>query len=397
MYQKLKRILKSELEEVRKAGLSKKERILESPQSSRVRVGGKEKLIFCSNNYLGLANHPKVVEEAKKALDRYGYGLSSVRFICGTQTIHRKLEESVSDFLGTDDAILYSSCFDANAGLFPALLTAEDAAISDSLNHASIIDGLRLCKAERHIFGHANMSELAEILEKTMTARLRLIVTDGVFSMSGDFAKLKEICELARKYEALVTVDDSHATGLVGENGRGTPNYFGVESEVDIITSTFGKALGGAGGGFIAGRKEIIDFLRERSRPYLFSNSLMPVVAAVSLKNLESLKNGEFSALIQKLGENTKYFREKMSEAGFELRGDNCPIAPVMIYDAKKAKEMADRLFEEGIYVVGFSYPVVPEGEARIRVQLSASHSQEEVEQCVRAFIKIGREMEIIK
>jgi len=397
MYQKLKRILKSELEEIRKAGLSKKERILESPQSSRVTVGGKEKLIFCSNNYLGLANDPKVVEEAKKALDEYGYGLSSVRFICGTQTIHRQLEESVSDFLGTDDAILYSSCFDANAGLFPALLTAEDAAISDSLNHASIIDGLRLCKAERHIFGHANMTELAEILEKTMTARLRLIVTDGVFSMSGDFAKLKEICELARKYEALVTVDDSHATGLVGENGRGTPNYFGVESEVDIITSTFGKALGGAGGGFIAGRGEIIDFLRERSRPYLFSNSLMPVVAAVSLKNLESLKNGEFSALIQKLEGNTKYFREKMSEAGFELRGDNHPIAPVMIYDAKKAKEMADRLFEEGIYVVGFSYPVVPEGEARIRVQLSASHSQEEVGQCVRAFIKIGREMGIIE
>ncbi len=395
MYNKIKEYLTEQLKEIRSAGLSKDERFLEGKQGVKITAQGKEVLNFCANNYLGLANHPEVVKTAHETLDKWGYGMSSVRFICGTQQQHKELESKISEFLGMEDTILYSSCFDANGGLFETLLTAEDAIISDQLNHASIIDGIRLCKAERHRYSHSNMEELEEILKSTQEKRFRMIATDGVFSMDGDTAKLKEICDLADKYDALVMVDDSHSTGFVGENGRGTLEYCGVEGRVDIVTSTLGKALGGASGGFTSGKKEIVDFLRQKSRPYLFSNTLAPVMVGTSIKILELLATTKDS--LNKLRDNTKHFREKMTEAGFELHGVDHPIVPVMLYEAKVAKEMANKLMDEGIYVIGFSFPVVPQGEARIRVQLSAAHERKHVDKCIEAFIKVGREMSVIK
>ena len=391
MFLKMKEVLQTQLDEINSAGLSKDERFLEGEQGVKITAGGKEVLNFCANNYLGLANHPEVVKAAHETIDRWGYGMSSVRFICGTQQQHKELENKISEFLKTDDTILYSSCFDANGGLFETLLTAEDAIISEQLNHASIIDGVRLCKAERHRYAHNDMGELEEILKNTQDKRFRMIATDGVFSMDGDYADLKSICDLADKYDALVMVDDSHATGFTGQHGRGTIEHCGVEGRVDIITSTLGKALGGASGGFTSGRKEIIEYLRQRSRPYLFSNTLAPVITGTTLKVLELLSSSSES--LDKLRENTRYFREKMIEAGFELHGADHPIAPVMLYDAKVAKEMSNRLLEEGIYVIGFSFPVVPQGEARIRVQLSAAHEREHIDKCIDAFIKVGREM----
>ena len=387
--------LAEELKKIKDSGLSKDERILECPQGVMLKVKGKEVLNFCANNYLGLANHPVVVKSARQALDNWGYGLSSVRFICGTQTPHKELEKKISQFLGTDDTILYSSCFDANGGLFETLLTDADAIISDQLNHASIIDGIRLCKAERFRYAHSNLKELEEILQKTQDKRFRMIATDGVFSMDGDTALLKEICDLAEKYDALVMVDDSHASGFVGKHGHGTAEYCGVEGRVDIITSTLGKALGGASGGFTSGRKEIIDYLRQRSRPYLFSNSLAPVIVGAAIGTLDLLSTT--ADRLEKLRSNTQYFREKMVAAGFELHGTDHPICPVMFYDAKVAKEMSARLLEKGIYVIAFSYPVVPEGQARIRVQISAAHEQPHLDKCISAFVEAGKEMKIIK
>ena len=391
----MKNFLQNQLAEIKEAGLSKDERFLDGKQGVVITVKGKEVLNFCANNYLGLANHPEVIKSAHEALDKWGYGLSSVRFICGTQKQHKELETKISNFLGTEDTIIYSSCFDANGGLFETLLTTDDAIISDQLNHASIIDGVRLCKAERHRYAHSSMEELENVLKATQTKRFRMIATDGVFSMDGDTAKLKEICDLADKYDALVMVDDSHATGFVGENGHGTAEYCGVEGRVDIITSTLGKALGGATGGFTSGRKEIIEYLRQKSRPYLFSNSLAPVMVGASIKIFDLLATTKDSLI--KLRENTTYFRNKMNEIGFELHGTDHPIAPVMLYDAKVAKEMANKLLEEGIYVIGFSYPVVPEGQARIRVQISAGHSLEQIDKCVDAFVKVGKLMNVIK
>ncbi|MFA6427705.1 MAG: glycine C-acetyltransferase [Candidatus Magasanikbacteria bacterium] len=395
MYLKMKELLQGELSKIKEAGFSKDERILETPQGVEIVTNGKKVLNFCANNYLGLANHPEVVQAAHDALDTWGYGMSSVRFICGTQQQHKDLEKKISTFLGTEDTILYSSCFDANGGLFETLLTDQDAIISDQLNHASIIDGVRLCKAERFRYAHSNMEELETILKQTQVKRFRMIVTDGVFSMDGDTANLKGICDLAEKYDAIVVVDDSHATGFVGEHGKGSAEYCGVEGRVDIITSTLGKALGGASGGFTSGRKEIIDYLRQRSRTYLFSNTLAPVIVGTSLKVFDLLSTTASS--LAKLRENTTYFRQKMSEAGFELHGVDHPIVPVMLYDAKVAKELATKLLDEGIYVIAFSYPVVPEGQARIRVQISAAHEREHLDTCIEAFKKIGKEMGILK
>ncbi|MBI2436530.1 MAG: glycine C-acetyltransferase [Candidatus Magasanikbacteria bacterium] len=395
MFSQMKQLLQQQLSEIKDQGLSKDERFLQSKQGVAITTNGKEVLNFCANNYLGFANHPEVLKSAHETLDKWGYGMSSVRFICGTQEQHKTLEKKISEFLGTDDTILYSSCFDANGGLFETLLGEEDAIISDQLNHASIIDGIRLCKAERHRYAHSNMEELEEILQKTQDKRFRMIATDGVFSMDGDIAKLKEICDLADKYDALVMVDDSHATGFTGETGRGTPEYCGVQGRVDIITSTFGKALGGATGGFTSGRQEIIDYLRQRSRPYLFSNTLAPVMVGTSIRILELLSETKDSLVT--LRGNTKYFREKMSEAGFELHGTDHPIVPVMLYDAKVAKGMANALLDEGIYVIGFSYPVVPQDQARIRVQISAGHTREDLDACVAGFVKVGMEFNIVK
>ena len=394
MFGKMKQFLSAQLQEIEEANLSKDERFLEGPQGVKITSGGKEVLNFCANNYLGLANNSEVKESAKNTIDKWGFGMSSVRFICGTQNQHKELEKSISDFFGTDDTILYSSCFDANTGLFETLLNKEDAIISDQLNHASIIDGIRLCKAERHRFAHSNMEELEEILKATQSKRFRMIATDGVFSMDGDTAKLKEICDLADKYDALVMVDDSHATGFFGETGRGSVEYCGVQGRVDIITSTLGKALGGASGGFTTGRKEIVSYLRQRSRPYLFSNTLAPVIVGTTLKIFELLS--QKADALDKLRENTKYFRKKMSEAGFELHGTDHPIVPVMLYDAKVAKEMSEKLLEKGIYVIGFSFPVVPKGEARIRVQISAAHEQEHLDRCINAFAEVGKQMNIL-
>lgn len=395
MYTNLRRHLSEELDKIKEVGLSKDERVLETPQGVEITTNGKKVLNFCANNYLGLANHPEVLKAAHDTLDKWGYGLSSVRFICGTQGQHKDLEKKISEFLGTDDTVLYSSCFDANGGLFETLLTDQDAIISDQLNHASIIDGVRLCKAERHRYSHSNMEELETILKQTQEKRFRMIVTDGVFSMDGDVANLEGICDLADRYDSIVVVDDSHATGFVGEHGRGTPEYCGVEGRVDIITSTLGKALGGASGGFTSGRKEIIDYLRQRSRTYLFSNTLAPVIVGTSLKVLDLLSTTGDS--LAKLWENTTYFRQKMSKAGFELRGQDHPIVPVMLYDAKVAKELATKLLDEGIYVIAFSYPVVPEGQARIRVQISAAHERGHLEKCIGAFMKVGKAMGILK
>jgi glycine C-acetyltransferase len=394
MFSKMKEVLQQELQNIKEQGLSKDERLLEGPQGMAITANGKEVLNFCANNYLGLSNHPDVVAAAHTALDKWGFGLSSVRFICGTQQQHKALEEKVSEFLGTEDTILYGSCFDANTGLFETLLGKEDAIISDKLNHASIIDGVRLCKAERHLYPNNDMAALEEILKQTQDKRFRMIATDGVFSMDGIIANLKAVCDLADKYDALVMVDDSHATGFIGANGKGSTEYCDVMGRVDIVTSTLGKALGGASGGFTSGRKEIIDYLRQRSRPYLFSNTLAPVIVGTSLKVLEILSSS--SKAITAIQENTTYFREKMQAAGFELSGKDHPIVPVMLYDATVAKTMADKLLEEGIYVIGFSFPVVPKEKARIRVQISAAHSVEQLDQCIAAFIKIGKEMSVI-
>ena len=390
----LKKILKEQLKEIKNSGLYKDERIIQSPQDSKIKVKTGEVINFCANNYLGLANDGRLIKTAQEGLGKYGYGLSSVRFICGTQTIHKQLEENISRFLEKEDTILYTSCFDANGGLFETLLTKDDAIISDALNHASIIDGIRLCKAERRRFEHANMDDLKKQLKESKNSRMRMIATDGVFSMDGDFAKLPEICELAEKYDAIVMVDDSHATGFVGENGKGTPEQLGVLDKVDIITSTMGKALGGASGGFTAGRKETVDFLRQRSRPYLFSNSLAPVIAYTSLKALEILR--ESNDLRKTLNENTKHFRKNMADLGFNIIKSTHPIVPVMLGEASLAKGIADDLLKEGIYVVGFSYPVVPKGKARIRVQVSAAHTREQLDKAINAFEKIGKKHKVI-
>ncbi len=383
------------LNEIRQLGLFKEERVLASPQGAEIRLqSGQEVINFCANNYLGLANHPAIIAAAQEGIARYGYGLSSVRFICGTQTVHKELERKIAQFLGTDDAILYASCFDANAGLFETLLDADCAVISDALNHASIIDGIRLCKAKRYRFTHGDMQELEHALQESQSARIQLIATDGVFSMDGDIANLKQICDLAEKYDALVMVDDSHATGVLGRTGRGSLEHWGVMGRVDIITSTLGKALGGASGGFTAGRQDIINLLRQRSRTYLFSNTLAPMIAHTSLKVLDMLD--ETSELRDRLMENTRYFRKQLGDRGFEIKPGIHPIVPIMLYDAQTAKEMAGDLLEEGIYVIGFSYPVVPEGLARIRVQLSAAHTKEHLDRCVEAFTHVGRQYEII-
>jgi glycine C-acetyltransferase len=396
MYGAVKESLRKELEEIRNAGLFKDERIIVSQQDAAIKVeSGEEVMNFCANNYLGLANHPKLIEFAKEGLDKHGYGMSSVRFICGTQDIHKELEKQISSFLGTDDTILYSSCFDANAGLFETILDAECAVISDTLNHASIIDGIRLCKAQRFRFKHNDMGDLEERLKETQSAKLRLVASDGVFSMDGDIAKLDQICDRADKYDALVMVDDSHATGFVGKTGRGSPEYRGVQKRVDIITSTMGKAMGGASGGFTSGRQEIIDILRQRSRPYLFSNTLAPSIVYTAIRAFGMLK--ETTALRDKLEENTKYFREKMTANGFDILPGDHPIVPIMLGDAKLAHDFAHDMLGKGIYVIGFSYPVVPKGEARIRVQISAAHKKEHLDKAIDAFAEIGKKYGVIK
>lgn len=395
MIGKMKNDFQKMFTDLKKNGLYKDERVITSPQGSRISVSTGEKVLnFCSNNYLGLANHPKVIEAAKEVMDKWGYGLSSVRFICGTQEIHKQLESKISEFLGTEDTILYAACFDANGGVFEPLLDKESAIISDELNHASIIDGVRLCKAQRFRYKHSNMDELENSLKKAQSAKYRMVVTDGVFSMDGDIAKLDKICDLAEKYDSLVMVDDSHATGYIGKNGRGTPEYNNVIGRVDIITTTFGKALGGASGGCASGRKEIIEMLRQRSRPYLFSNTLAPAVVGATLKVMEMLN--ESSKLIITLKQNAKDFRKQMEDAGFDIVKGNTAIVPVMLYDEVTALKMSDMLLKEGIYVIGFVYPVVPKGKARIRVQLSAAHSKEDINKAVNAFVKIGKGLEII-
>ena len=389
-----KKNLKNELDKIKNDGLYKKERIIESDQNANISVNNKTVLNFCANNYLGLSNNSDIIKSAQTALEKWGFGLSSVRFICGTQTIHTKLEEKISLFLNKEDTILYTSCFDANGGLFETLLGKEDAIISDALNHASIIDGVRLCKADRYRYQNSNMKELETILKKTKNHRFRLITTDGVFSMDGFIAKLDEICKLAKKYNALVHVDDSHATGFIGNTGRGSAEFHDVINEVDIITSTLGKALGGASGGFTSANKEIISMLRQKSRPYLFSNSLAPVIVAASIKVFDIIEHS--NDLINQVNENTKYFRSEISKLGFEIKEGIHPIVPVMIGDAKIAQQMADDMLNENIYVVGFSYPVVPKGEARIRVQISAAHTKNDLDNAIAAFKKIGLKYNLI-
>jgi len=394
--QQLTADLAARMEDLRAEGLYKEERVIASPQGARIRLDdGREVLNFCANNYLGLADHPALMEAAKQALDEYGYGMASVRFICGTQTVHRRLEERISEFLGTEDTILYSSCFDANTGLFETILDENDAVISDELNHASIIDGIRLCKAQRFRYANNDMADLERCLKEAQGARHRLIATDGVFSMDGVIADLPAICELADRYDALVMVDDSHAVGFVGEKGGGTPELTGTRDRVDILTGTLGKALGGASGGYTSGRREIIEWLRQRSRPYLFSNSLAPVIAATSLRALDLLS--ESDDLRRRLAENAARFRQGMTEAGFRLVGADHPIIPVMVGDARVATQMASALLDEGIYVIGFSYPVVPRGQARIRTQMSAAHEPEDIDRAVQAFIEVGRQLGVIE
>jgi glycine C-acetyltransferase len=396
MYGAMKSELTRLLDEIRQAGLYKKERIISTPQGPLISVrGGREVLNFCANNYLGLANHPDMIEAARETLARWGYGISSVRFICGTLEVHKQLEEKISSFLGVEDAILYAACFDANGGVFEPFMNSESAIITDSLNHASIIDGIRLAKAQRFIYQHADMADLESKLQEAAAARFRLIATDGVFSMDGDIAKLGEICDLAEQYQALVMVDDSHATGFIGKTGRGTIEHCGVQGRVDLITTTFGKALGGAMGGCVAGHAEMIEFLRQKSRPYLFSNALAPAIAGATVAVLDLLSGT--TRLRDKLEKNTLYFRERMTREGFDIRPGIHPIVPIMLYDEKLAHAMADRLLEEGIYVIGFSFPVVPKGAARIRVQISAAHEQEHLDRAITAFAKIGREMGILK
>ena len=396
MFGAMKDDINKKLKEIREQGLYKDERVLTTAQGAEITVlGGKKVLNFCSNNYLGLSGDPRIIEAAKKALDRWGYGLSSVRFICGTQGIHKELEKRVSEFLGTEDTLLYAACFDANGGLFEPLLDKEDAIISDEFNHASIIDGVRLCKASRYRFKHRDMESLEAVLKEAAGARYRLICTDGVFSMDGDIADLKGICDLADKYDALVMVDDSHATGYIGKTGRGTPEYCGVTGRVDLITTTFGKALGGASGGCTSGRKELIELLRQRSRPYLFSNTLSPGVAGATIKALEMVS--ESRELRNRVYENAMHFKDKIKAAGFDIVPGDTAIVPIMLYDEKTALSMADKLLDEGVYVIGFAYPVVPRGKARIRVQLSAAHTEEQIDYTVKAFVKVGKELGIVK
>lgn len=396
MIGKLKQQLQIELDSISKAGLFKKERVIVNPQSTEIEVStGENVLNFCANNYLGLSSHPEVVQAAKDALDSHGFGMSSVRFICGTQDIHKTLENKISSFLSTEDTILYAAAFDANGGLFEPIFGKEDAIISDSLNHASIIDGVRLCKAVRYRYQNNDMQDLEAKLIESQAQRNRVIVTDGVFSMDGYIAQLDKICDLAEKYDALVMVDDCHSTGFVGKTGRGTHEHCDVIGRVDIITGTLGKALGGAMGGFTSGRKEIVEMLRQKSRPYLFSNSLAPAIVGSGIKVLEILEKS--TDLRDKLEANTKYFRKAMSEAGFDIKEGVHPIVPVMLYDARLAGDMADKLLDEGIYVIGFSFPVVPKDQARIRVQISAAHSQEDLDKAISAFIMVGKQLNVLE
>lgn len=400
MYGKIKEDLARELQATRDAGLYKEERVIMTPQGAEIKVKtGETVLNFCANNYLGLSSHPKLIEAAHKTLDKWGYGLSSVRFICGTQDLHKQLEAKVSEFLGTEDAILYAACFDANGGVFEPFFTNESAIISDALNHASIIDGVRLCKAQRFRYANNDMNDLEDCLKKAKGCKYRIVCTDGVFSMDGNIANLKGICDLAEKYDALVLVDDSHATGFMGKTGRGTHEYNGVMDRVDIITTTFGKALGGAGGGCTAGPKEMIEWLRQKSRPYLFSNTLAPAVAGATLEIFNILM--ATTDLRDKLENNQRYFREKMTAAGFDIKPGDHPIVPIMFgkfeNDAKLAQDFAKDMLTEGIYVIGFSFPVVPKGQARIRVQLSAAHEMSHIDKAIEAFIKIGKKHEVIK
>lgn len=395
MYGQLQQQLQAELAEIEAAGLYKSERIITSPQGAEVTLeNGKQVLVFCANNYLGLSSHPRVTSAAKNAIDTHGFGMSSVRFICGTQDIHKQLEQKIAEFLGTEDTILYAAAFDANGGLFEPLFNEQDAIISDALNHASIIDGVRLCKAERHRYEHNNMHDLELKLKETQHCRNRIIVTDGVFSMDGTIAQLDHIVVLAEQYNALIMIDECHASGFMGETGRGTHEYRGVLGKIDIITGTLGKALGGAMGGFTAGKKEVIEILRQRSRPYLFSNTLAPSIVGASLEVLNMLT--ETTALRDKLWESTQYFRAQMTAAGFDIKPGEHPIVPVMLYDAKLSQDFAAMLLEEGVYVVGFYYPVVPKGQARIRVQISAGHERLHLDKAIAAFIKVGKALKVI-
>lgn len=395
MNENLVKRLAAELEDIRTAGLFKTERIIASPQGAEIMVNGKTVLNFCANNYLGLSSHPKVIEAAHKAIDHRGYGMSSVRFICGTQDIHKELEEKISKFLGTEDTILYAAAFDANGGVFEPLFNEADAIISDALNHASIIDGVRLCKAQRFRYEHNNMADLETKLQEAASCRSRIIVTDGSFSMDGTIAQLDKIVELAAKYDAIIMVDECHSSGFLGKTGRGTHEYRGVMGKIDIITGTLGKALGGASGGFTSGRKEVIEMLRQKSRPYLFSNTLAPSIVGASIAVLDMLS--ETTALRDKLEFNTKYFRSQMTAAGFDIKPGDHPIVPIMLYDAVLAQTMAARLLEEGIYVIGFFFPVVAKGQARIRVQLSAAHEQAHLDKAIAAFTKIGKDLGVLK
>jgi glycine C-acetyltransferase len=387
--------LAREIEEIKTSGLYKTERVISSPQGAEITVNGKTVLNFCANNYLGLSSHPKVIEAADNAIDTHGYGMSSVRFICGTQDIHKELERKLADFLGTEDTILYAACFDANGGVFEPLFNEEDAIISDALNHASIIDGVRLCKAQRFRYEHNNMADLEAKLTEAAKCRSRIIVSDGVFSMDGTIAQLDKICDLADKYDAIVMIDECHASGFMGKTGRGTHEHCGVMGRIDIITGTLGKALGGASGGFTSGRKEIIDLLRQRSRPYLFSNTLAPSIAGASIAVLDMLS--ETTELRDKLERNTKYFRSKIKEVGFDIKPGEHPIVPIMLYDAVVAQNFAAKLLDEGIYVIGFFFPVVPKGQARIRVQLSAAHEQDHLDKAITAFARIGNQLGVLK
>lgn len=398
MYKKLQPVLQKKIDEIREANLYKKERVITTPQGAVIKTtDGKEVINFCANNYLGLSAHPRIIEAARRAIDTHGYGMSSVRFICGTQDIHKTLERKISEFLKTEDTILYAAAFDANGGVFEPLFNAEDAIISDELNHASIIDGVRLCKAMRYRYKHNNMDDLKEQLDQAKSAGAKqiIVVTDGAFSMDGTIAQLDKICALADRYEALVMTDESHATGFIGKTGRGVPEYCGVMDRVDIITGTLGKALGGASGGFTSGRKEIVDLLRQHSRPYLFSNTLAPTITGASIEVFDLLS--ETTALRDKLEKNTTYFRQEISKAGFDIKPGEHPIVPVMLYEASLAQDFAERLLQKGIYVIGFFFPVVPKGQARIRVQISAAHEQSHLDRAIQAFSEIGKELGVLR
>ena len=395
MYGKIQGYLSTELQTIEEQGLLKRERIITTPQGANVHVStGEDVVIMCANNYLGLSSHPEVIQAAKEALDTHGFGVSSVRFICGTQDIHKTLERKIAEFYGTEDTILYAAAFDANGGVFEPLFSEEDAIISDELNHASIIDGVRLCKAQRYRYRHSNMEGLEEQLKKAQAQRFRIIVTDGVFSMDGDLAKMDEICALADKYDALVMTDECHSAGFIGKTGRGVPEHFGVQDKVDIITGTLGKALGGAMGGYTTGKKEIIEMLRQRSRPYLFSNSLAPSIVGASIKVFDLLSST--TSLRDRLEENTAYFKERIRAAGFDIKPGDSPIVPIMLYDAALSQQFANELLKEGVYAIGFFYPVVAKGQARIRTQISAGHSREDLDKAIAAFIKVGKKLQVI-